>query len=118
MSVLAVFHRLGECSTGSHRKQCQVLIKQTASVNFETEFMQCVYLLLQAKKDQGVEKIFRFLSLFFTEVVKINDPKIKLFFSVTLFEKLLLGLHAGNKVVRFRSSQMIAILMNSSDEIK
>lgn len=116
MSVRAIFKRISESSSATHRKQSQALVKLATTENFEYEFMQCVAKLLLVKKEPGVEKIFKFLFVFFGEIAK-SDSSAKAFFNTTLFEKLLLGLYAGNKIVRFRSSQIMALLMNASDDI-
>ena len=90
--------------------------------DFNDDFLDCVYHLLQSKKEVSqADKIMKFISLFVSTIKDIKSPEsdqVQLFLGGLLFQRLLKGAVAGNKTVRFRSCQLLSVLMNSLDEIK
>ena len=121
MDTKSIFQNVAEATAAAHRKNAALLVKVALKdSSFNDDFLHCVYRLVQAKKEVSlVDKMMKFLSLFFTAIKESEkNDQIMAFLSTVMFQKLLKGATAGNKTVRFRSCQLLSVLMNSLDELK
>jgi condensin complex subunit 3 len=117
MKTVASIFQDAATSATSHRKNVSKLLKHSGSDHFWEEFLQCILLVLQTKKDvSNTDTALQFLTALFNE---INDDESAWpdCFHDQLIEILVQGIQASNKDVRARSSQILALYMNIMDEI-
>lgn len=104
--IAQVFQDSSNTST-NHRKNVKLMNR-----NFDhQEFIDCLVVILQSKKEVKCDYTIQFLSIFFQQL----DGEDRL--HSVVIDLLLQALQAANKDVRSRASQILACYMNSVDEI-
>jgi hypothetical protein len=108
MSVFSIFQ---DVSTEAISKGKAVKL---LSNSLTKDFFDCILFILNSKKDAGnVEIVLEFLDEFFTKNDVFNGE-----YQSEFVDLLILGFGALNKDVRMRSSQLLALFVNSSEEIE
>lgn len=108
MSVFSIFQ---DVSTEAISKGKAVKL---LSNSLSKDFFDCILFILNSKKDAGnVEIVLEFLDEFFAKNDVFNGE-----YQSEFVDLLILGFSALNKDVRMRSSQLLALFVNSREEIE
>lgn len=118
--IAQIFQDAAE-STSNHRKCASRLIKAVRDQDAAQAFFVALLPLLQAKKSVvNTELVYTFMELFFKNLNTIDDEEFDSIrkFRTALIEYLIKGLAAGNKVVRWRSCQLLSSYIGYTEAIR
>jgi hypothetical protein len=116
-SVAEVFESASQ-NSASMQKLSSKMIKLFKNSDCAEAFFQAMLQVLEAKKEtSNFEAILQFLGALTSKLNQSDNVHYFEAFQSDLIHFILLGLAAANKVVRWRSSQVLATFINSIDEL-